>query len=332
MKEGPSIRLIGSAVSEHERSELRKGIEQTFTEDFESLSEEKQLILNKHELRKDERQMALILFADTETNRLLEEAGVPPVRITADRFHIIPEEIYDEQFEKGSDATTDLWEGRAYISFEKTSGLVVSGLTSLHEMFHLKAHQAIHARVTAENRIHLSRLREGLLIHSVPEHGERHEHFRGVNEAIVGQRERLSYAALLEVPEISAQKEWVMSEEYRTLRESIARENGIPADEISWIGVRRDGSHYYSQFSYIGPCATLRYVCEEIRKREPERFETWGSVFKEFENAHFKGDLLGLAKLVESTFGKGSFRILGDMEPTDESAEVCMKALKELVL
>ena len=46
----------------------------------------------------------------------------------------------------------------------------------------------------------------------------------------------------------------------------------------------------------------------------------------------FSGRFLPLARLVEKTFGKGSFRILGDMDDTEESARECLKILQELNL
>ena len=55
-------------------------------------------------------------------------------------------------------------------------------------------------------------------------------------------------------------------------------------------------------------------------------------VFQEFSNAQFNGRLMTIARLVEGTFGKGSFRILGNMDTDSNSATLCLETLKKLRL
>jgi hypothetical protein len=49
-------------------------------------------------------------------------------------------------------------------------------------------------------------------------------------------------------------------------------------------------------------------------------------------NAHFTGRLLEIGRLVEKTFGKESFRILGNMDTDGKSAVLCFETLKKMCL
>ena len=60
-------------------------------------------------------------------------------------------------------------------------------------------------------------------------------------------------------------------------------------------------------------------VTEEIINNYPEKYVSKEAIRKEFLKAHFNGNFLKIAQLIENTFGKGSFRTLGMMNTNDET-------------
>jgi len=70
-------------------------------------------------------------------------------------------------------------------------------------------------------------------------------------------------------------------------------------------------------------------VCAEIQKEFPEKFKSADDVYKIFLNAHFTGHLVTIGRLVEKTFGEGSFRELGNMGSDKESGVLCLEFLKK---
>jgi len=53
-------------------------------------------------------------------------------------------------------------------------------------------------------------------------------------------------------------------------------------------------------------------LIDEIIEKSHGRFENRQEVFDIFARANFSGNLIPLARLIESIFGKGSFRRLGE--------------------
>ena len=73
------------------------------------------------------------------------------------------------------------------------------------------------------------------------------------------------------------------------------------------------GKNDWESVSYFSQRQVLEYVCGEIQKEFPNQYDNADDVFKEFLKSHFNGRLLPVARLVEKTFGEGSFRLLGNM-------------------
>lgn len=83
------------------------------------------------------------------------------------------------------------------------------------------------------------------------------------------------------------------------------------------------------EFSYKEQREVLNYICQEVSKCMPDQYSSPEDVFKEFLNAHFSGKLLVISRFMERVFGKGSFRILGNMTPEQESGILTLEFLKK---
>ena len=79
--------------------------------------------------------------------------------------------------------------------------------------------------------------------------------------------------------------------------------------DLGWKGSFVIHSSYGS--SYRSERERLYTMLEEIQKANSEEFKSTDEVFNVFARAQLSGRLLPLARLIEKTYGKGSFRKLG---------------------
>ena len=92
MEKGPKIRIIGGASVE-KKNQTKNEIKQAFFNHFDSLSPQEKEEFKKFEYPKSKQEFALIAFANTETSKLMKEAGIKGYDIPAENFHIIPSDI-----------------------------------------------------------------------------------------------------------------------------------------------------------------------------------------------------------------------------------------------
>jgi len=329
MEKRPKIRIIGSASAE-KKEVAKKEIEQALFDHFESLPQKEQELLKKLEYPKSEKELALINFANQETSRLMQEAGLEPYDVPEENLHIIPPELYKKAAGDSSRAITfNTKQGILFNAEHVRDNPVNFGAVALHEMLHLKAHFSIEVEEEGE-KVKTTPYREGVTVKALQKHdyhGKYHEHFAGLHEAIVAETEKRLLAKLLDQPALAAEKEWLTSAEAKEMKKRLAKEKGIPEDDIVWIG--KKGKDDWETVSYLPQRKVLNYVCAEIQKQFPEQFQSPNDVYKVFLNAHFTGRLFPIARLVEKTFGEGSFRLLGNMDTDEKSGVLHLEALKE---
>lgn len=339
MDKGPEFRIVGGA-SEEKKEEARKELESALFDHFASLSPKEREKLEKLEYTKSEKEIALINFANEETNRLREEAGLEPYDIPKENYHIVPSEFYKEVGKDGTATTFYTKQGIIFDAEQFRLNPVNFGTASLHETLHLKGHTTFEVE-EKDGKLEKTPFRVGIGIEAAQKfglHGKYHSHFDGLHEAIVVTQEKKSFPKILELPMLKKEKEWLMSREAKKIIEGIREKKNIPKDEFIWVeGEELEGweegktgsSYKWKTFSYYSQRQTLEYLCNEIQGEFPERYKSSDDVFNEFLKAHFTGRLLTVARLVEKTFGEGSFRLLGNMRIDKESGVLHLEALRK---
>lgn len=137
--------------------------------------------------------------------------------------------------------------------------------------------------------------------------GDGHVHFSGLNEAITAQAESIFLKnALATLPILKKEKEWLESEKAKNILKDILPSD-VNENDVFWVDKAGKG---YLATGYRKQVFVLRYICNGIAE---DTGMTYEQVFDKFLEAQLTGRLLGLAKLVENSFGKGSFRDLGNM-------------------
>ena len=328
MEKGPEIRIVGRASAE-KKEQVRREVERALFSHFESLSPREKEQFKKFEYPKSEKELALINFVNEETSRLMREAGIEPYDIPAENYHIIPPELYKKV--AGDDGIAAAFSTRQGIIFDAQyfrDNPVNFGAVALHESLHLKAYFSIEVQEES-SKVSKASYREGVVIQALQSHryhGKYHQHFAGLDEAIVAETEKRLLAKLLDHPELATEKEWLMSDKAMEMRRKLAKERKIPEDDIFWVG---EEDNNCKTVPYFQQRNVLNYVCVEIQKQFPNEYQSADDVYKIFLKAHFTGQLLPLGRLVEKTFGEESFRLLGNMDTNSKSGVLHLESLKK---
>ena len=149
--------------------------------------------------------------------------------------------------------------------------------------------------------------------------------FEGLNEAVVAEIEKKYLPEMVEHnDETKDEWKWLQTEEAFTLKQKIAHENEIQLSEIVWIN---RGGKDYRTYPYGAQRQVLTYVVNSIWA--DGGFESREEVLNLFFQGHFNGKLLKIARCVEKSFGKGSFRMLAGMSKESNSAWQMLEQLKK---
>jgi len=117
-----------------------------------------------------------------------------------------------------------------------------------------------------------------------------------------------------------------LKKEFRENKKALSKLD-IPNDwkeEIAWIDLEafrkmkkeellKNEDLVVKFYSYWRERKALKRIIQLIFLRNRERFKSEEEVFEIFARAYFTGRLLELARLIEKTFGKGSFRKLAEV-------------------
>ena len=203
------------------------------------------------------------------------------------------------------------------------------GAAALHESLHLKAHFSMEVQ-EEDDKVNITPYREGVAVRALQRdgyHGKYHLHFAGLHEGIVSETEKRLLPKLLNRPELTKEREWLMSDEAKEMRKKLVEIKEISEDDIIWVG--KKGEDDWEMVTYISQREVLNYMFTEIQKQFPSEYQSVDDVYKIFLNAHFTGQLLPLARLVEKTFGEGSFRLLGNMDTSKQGGVLHFESLKK---
>lgn len=309
----PEIRIVGHDISEKGKKEANKLLAGLFGEShLLDLSQEIRDKLKENEKEKDQIDVDIIRLANDITNELLEDLGCQTFDIPENNIHILPSGYYKEVHPsvRKSLAVTLIVVQAILINDELKTDPHGYAESMAHEMSHLKGYFAEElvrdiAKETAardrNNHYDMRNYRAGLSIFSLSKKDRRLKSeqivsFKGLNEAVVSS----------------------IDEECG--KEVLARAN---LREIS-SQEKKEGNFYISL--YYGQKRVLNFIIDSIAEREGVRAE---DIRRQFYKAHFDGKILGLARMIEKTFGRGSFRFIGTMDKDDDSAKRVLDYLQK---
>lgn len=234
------------------------------------------------EIEKSSRDQEIIDVVMREIDAILEKYGrtIPSVNLT--NIHILkPDGI--------SQYTDGMFRSGAYapllrsVLVDRCSSDVEFAAALFHELLHLKSYTAFQLVTNPRNSYDgLGEYRSGFKV--VSRDGGQF-HFQAFEEAVV------SYLELQFVQEILS-KHPLFKEKY--------------AKELETY-----------EFSRTTDRKRLVELVDDLYNKNKDKFTSTQEVTDVFIRAQINGDLLPIARLVESTYGKGSFRKLGEITPSD---------------
>ncbi|MDD5464392.1 MAG: hypothetical protein PHP62_04535 [Candidatus Moranbacteria bacterium] len=338
MERGPNLNVVGK-INDKVKDEIRQDNHNNLHKQLEQLTDDQRVDVLEHECPKSPEELICIDLANQETNRLLELSGVESYDFPATNVHIFDEYFIKEQY--GSDFETGraYAEGQSIILSEDEVRNNKIGFASIvfHEMFHVKSLFVQHAvRKQEEDETFKTRIttyRKGLLVCSPqPKHddeNEEHVHFAGLNEAVTAQAEKIFFGKLLNNQLFADERKKLYSEEVVAFKSELFKDKGITEDEIIFVSDKNNGKREYLRIGYAKQREVLEYVCREIAQDLGVSEE---EVFNKFVKSQFNGHLVELGNMIEKSFGKGSFRRLGDMPRGQDYGPETLEALRKMRL
>jgi hypothetical protein len=303
----------------------------------------------EHLIDKIRHSEALIDIANEETSKLMKDAGIKSYNVPYENFYILGEEFY-EKYSKTTEAATIKNSEAIIFKLERfINNPLHFGVVAFHELLHLKSYSLFKTE-SGPYREGVSTYRQGVsIINQAKDSQPYHSFFRGLHEAIVSKAEKeYSKKLLNDIPGFSSEKEWLNSESGEKIKKIIEKEHRISKDDIYWIKESEEikslikdtrnkhdeiaswiGRDNYSSIAYKEHRKVLNYICEEISEEFSNEYQNPNTVYDLFLKANFNGNLLEIGRLVEKTFGKRSFRVLGGMSDYEDSAYKCWLALRK---
>ena len=297
-------RIVGG--TESQRAEALDDIRSN----FESQSPE---IMVEMEVEKTQEEIEYIRIADEVALIILRNYGIDTDSIPNGKFHALKIEVWPENI---PDSPAFFSSFRQSIFYkEGTPGLfLIHNL--IHEIIHFKSYQA--AQITTENS--LTDYRVGL---TVATRDGKTDQFRNLNEAIT---EDLTYEAMQtqEFRELAQDK----IKEKESLIQAFDRQHNLDMNKESdpsvfYVEVLEGEAHApirldQYEFTYKKEREGLRILIDKLLEKNKDLFTAPEDVRMLFVKSAFSGDLLEIGRLIEKTFGKGTFRKIAENDSEDD--------------
>lgn len=340
--ERPEPRTVGPA-SEEMQDKVRRVIKERFGEKHYDQFPGKGKMMRMHEYELKPYEINVVEKANEITNKLLVDAGQMPHDVPPQNIHIVPNGVFKETGEHETTAAiTDHDHQAIVMNREKfaNSKLYLASCI-LHEIVHLKGYRVWQVKENEKEAEdpEVSSYRSGLTMTSTFKKDERNKTgtgyraLNGLNEAAVSEIEKNNFRSLaVGNSELEKELRYLDSDEAVRHKKKII-ENGaheinikIEADEFMWVS---DDGKYYTTFPYRDQRRVLHALALAIYEDNTNKFDSAEEALGKFIKGHFNGNILELAKLVDKSFGEGSFKEVGLMETDSKSAMYILELLEK---
>lgn len=303
--------------------ENREALEHIYEDPFATIEVE-----GLEEAEKTERQLGILEQIDVHLNGLRRGFGLSEFHIPPEFAHIIPKESWRHEqpahYDPGSQSTY----------FRQPDSDLVFGQHAFHEQLHQHTYGALEVLPGKEAPL-IQYYRQGLEVYSRPDH---RRHFEMLNEAVTACLEKQFIMALRERPEFEHERR--ETDKIVTMFKETKLPDGIVLDRDElfqlWIetvdgrrinleelerptaellGGKRVGLQMRG-VSYDRERKAFRRLVDKITLRSDSVGDE-RAVTSQFSKAAFTGNVMGIGKLLDRTFGPGTYRALGEQADED---------------
>lgn len=239
-------------------------------------------------------EIEIINFVNDATNKLLADYGIEPFDVPLKNVHIIKEQDWKDKNLAGvHNALYQNIEVRAYP--EK----IVMASNLFHEMLHFKSYNSVELKNEK-----IESFRNGLKTRTRPE-GE--PIFVFLNEAVVSELQKRFLTTL--------DNNLLFKDEIECTKATVAKNKSLQVKEGLFYAKEIQEGIYTTDHTegYKEERGILMMLMEKIRERNPGNFEDTEEVFTMFVKGLFSPSLLHIGKLIDSSFGTGTFREIADL-------------------
>jgi len=301
-KESSVERIIGK-VPEKEKEIIFLQMKECF--DDQKIGE-----LEGKEREKTEEEKQALEFINGATNKLLEKYGLPPFDVPEKNVHVVKENDWDLP------RIAYFFPNRQCAHIKEVPNLFLFTRLAHHEIIHFKSHGALQRKTDAASRKNIDLYRMGLMV------GERsgsRNYFGNLNEAVTEELNRRFVAETRKNPPAFLREEAAETK-------ALLREHPEEAEEIVYLS-EENGKLMGAKFSYPEERLILNTLIDKLYAKNEDKYDNREEVFDVFAKAMFTGNLLPLGRLIDKTFGKGTFRKIGEL---DENVEELKNFTEEL--
>ncbi len=299
-------------------------------EDFNDSVQKDLKKFEKIQREKTDEEVKLINYINTITNELRNKYDKEDRDILPEQIFMVKERDWPEE-DIDADAITFPYSG--FISIKDTKYIIPNFAKLLHEIMHYKSYLAFQViKGEGDEDKFLAVYRGGLIVRS---RSGRERYFSYLEEGITQDLTKNALDEALANNEI-LKKEYLEFQNDIESRTNKARGNynasmdafgsPTPLDENTFY-INKDGS-YWDTFSYGESMRLIDVLCNKLYAKNQDKFQSESEIKEIFRRSHFNGDLLELGRLIDKTFGKGTFRKIGEIGD-DKQARKFIKDLSE---
>jgi hypothetical protein len=258
--ERPEFNIRDKNLDDKERGKVVQYYENRSQRGFETM---------EGELKKSPETLQFIETINGYLNEELEAMGLDEAQLDAQRIHVLTAEGFAKNFPHLADVNGVYSDDKDGIYVEQDKSRLQTYKSMLHEVIHQLSYKAIAAN---------PEIKETYVVRSgyanIPGTEEHHEHFRGLNEAVIDS---------------------IVKEVFRKHADELIKDFNITKEE------QREPVSYYDGYIHI-----LNIIMDKIvEKKGEDKTAVWGR----FKKGEFTGEMMHLRE-VERTFGNGALRVL----------------------
>lgn len=292
-------RVVGSGLEEADKVNILRSMAERFDDQkFEELE--------GLERKKNSEELQIISLTNEATNALRRTYGLESFTIPADNIHIVEAAKWQEEV---ASIFSPLHQG--IVMEEERSRLVLAERT-FHELVHFKSYGALHIR--EEDRV-LDEYRSGLVVRR---RSDGKHYFDSLNEAVTEELTKRFIESHSDNPLFKEEIE--ATAEIKKQNPDAVDSEGNPffREDTFYVSVtgEKEGEKLLegAEFTYREEREVLHVLIDKLYQKKTEEFRDREEVFDLFARSMFTGNILPLGRLIDRTFGKGTFRKIGEAE------------------
>lgn len=295
----------GNGLKKRE-SAIQRIVNLAENEEKDTLEETREVFQNPEKLpierEKTGKETQIIQNILAKLDEFLHEQGIEPLNLTLDHIHIVDEASLSIEQKK----TFGIPEESGGFYMEGRQGIVVFGSDDNLIFAGRVAHECLHSNsfvsfTAQDDKFALRRI--GLTVLDENEKRYFHNLNEGLTEELTKRFDKKYFGQMPSLSDaVKEREEFIASVKSDTDEINSVRTIQMPNGEWETI---------IEEYAYQSERKEFLSLINTIYDKNKTEFTSPEDVFQLFVKAAFTGRMLDIARLVENTFGKGSFRQLG---------------------